>query len=33
MLTESLVDMDHKLLLILNKVDQFDQVPPPSLHP
>lgn len=24
-LTESLVDMDHKLLLILNKVDQFDQ--------
>eukprot|EP00667_Euglena_gracilis_P007067 EG_transcript_7126 len=25
-LTEALVDMDHKLLVILNKVDQFDQV-------
>lgn len=25
-LTESLADLDHKLLVILNKVDQFDQV-------
>jgi len=25
-LTESLADLDHKMLLILNKVDQFDQV-------